>query len=938
MCDLDIFCKQTDCFFNFIIISETWANDNSAALINLENHNFIYKNRTEKKGGGVGIFVKHGIEYTVINNKVFEDNAIDILCIQIKSKHVLKATCLTNIIAIYRPPNVNFDYFIERFIAVLDFLNPNQETYIVGDVNVNLLDLNSQTYSFKNLLYSHYFVPLITSPTRITATTSSLLDNIFTNNLEHLNQGIIVSDFSDHYPIFSIASNITKITISNKPTLKRLLTKKSINSINIALSEVDWSPILSEKNVDSALEKFYSKINSIIDNLAPLKLIKQRNKKNWVTNKIISMSNKKSKLFKKSKNKPTWKNLSKYKQYKNYFTTTVRKAQQNYYHSKLISSKNNIKEKWNIIKNILNKNTNSNNLNKLLVDGEYIEDKTKICNQLNLYYVNVAEEILKINKNNFANDTQKYTINFKNSNTIYFDPTDNYEINTIVKNLNNKKSTSHDNISSNLIKHIITHILTPLTHIFNLSISQGVFPTFFKTSKVIPIYKKGNPEEMTNYRPISLLPSFSKILEKIITIRLNSFVKSNNILSDKQYGFRANHSTELALIEFTQEIMNNMNNKILSLGVFIDLSKAFDLINHENLLQKLNLYGIRGHANQWLQSYLSHRKQYVSLDQFNSDVLDINYGVPQGSILGPLLFIIYINDLCSNFPQTNFILFADDTNIFFPTINPMQDADKINNELSNISSWFNLNKLVINHAKSSYIIFGPKILTNNIPNLEIKINNQILQKSSSIKFLGILIKENLKWNDHIITISLKINKMIGILRKIKFKINNETLILLYYSLIYPHLTYCITLWGNSPAAHLNILNKSQNRFIRLLLNIPTHFHISPYYPLTNILNLNQIYTLYVSIFVHKFLHNQLPNYFKNFFIHSNLIKSKTTRQKSIFYTPTARLKLICTSIKHTGPRIWETMIPEHIININSFPLFKNKLKQYLILQNTTFKP
>ena len=624
--------------------------------------------------------------------------------------------------------------------------------------------------------------------------------------------------------------------------------------------------------------------------------------------------------------------------YTNLFTSIKRQADQKYFELKFINSKNNIKEKWSIIKNILNKKTNPNNINKLLINDEHVDDKNKICNHFNFYFANIAEQLLKSNENNLQDtNAQVFTISNTYPNSIYFNPTDKFEINTIVKNMNNKKSLPHDNINSHLLKHIITHILTPLTHIFNLSISQGIFPSSFKTSKVIPIFKKGNPEDMSNYRPISLLSCLSKILEKIIMTRLNSFFKKHNVLTDKQYGFRSNHSTELALLEFSQKILNNMNNKILSLGVFIDLSKAFDLINHEKLLHKLSKYGIRGLANQWLRSYLSNRKQYVSLHKFQSNLLDINCGVPQGSILGPLLFIIFINDLCQNFPQINFILFADDTNIFFPTTDPIQDTNNINNELSKIASWFTFNKLLINSTKCSYTLFGPKILTNNIPNLNIKICNTILPKSTSIKFLGITIKDNLTWDDHINTISIKINKTIGILHKIKHKINNETLLLLYYSLIYPHLTYCNILWGNSPDAHLRTLKKTQNRFIRLFLNLPTHCHISSFYSSSNILNLTQINLLCNSIFVYKFLHNLLPNYFKDFFIYSNLHKTKDTRQTSIFYIPPARIKLICISLKHTGPKIWETMIPEHIKQINLIHIFKNNLKKYLIQQSSRFK-
>ena len=295
---LDILCKQIDNFFNLIIITETWLYDLTAPLIHLENYKFVFKNRTDRKGGGVGIFINQLIEYTVIENQVFEDNDIDILCLNIKSKGVYKAFDSFNIIIIYRPPTVSFDYFLDRVNQVLNFAPINQETYIVGDFNVDLLKLNHQSNSFKNLLYSHFFIPTITSPTRVTSTNSSLLDNIFTNNPKISHQGIIVSDFSDHYPVFLIANEKDKLFLEKQQIIKRSLTEKSLNLIKNALSNENWLSIISESNVDMALDHFYLKLDSILEKYAPLKSHKPRNIKNWVTKYLISLSNKKQNYLK----------------------------------------------------------------------------------------------------------------------------------------------------------------------------------------------------------------------------------------------------------------------------------------------------------------------------------------------------------------------------------------------------------------------------------------------------------------------------------------------------------------------------------------------------------------------------------------------------------------------------------------------------------------
>jgi len=563
-----------------------------------------------------------------------------------------------------------------------------------------------------------------------------------------------------------------------------------------------------------------------------------------------------------------------------------------------------------------------------------MEDKQEICNILNNYYVNIMKSLLKDQTPTTKNKIHTLSTNLPNS--MYLEKTSVDEILTIVKSMNGKKSVSDDNLSTFFIKHVISEIITPLNHIFNLSLSQGIFPTCFKTSKIIPIFKKGSREEISNYRPISLLSPLSKILEKIMAIRLKSFLQKNNLLTDKQYGFRPHHSTELALLEFAQNILNNMNKKILTVGLFIDLAKAFDLIDHDLLIHKLDSYGVRGAANSWIKSYLNDRFQYVSLENFNSDKIKISSGVPQGSILGPLLFVIFINDLCKSFSSTNFILFADDTNIFFPTINPSLDEFAINNKLIEIVTWFSSNKLIINHSKCVYMIFGAKILTNQIQNINLKINNIIIPRVTTTKFLGVIIRDNLSWDLHIESVSTKLNKTLGMLYKIRHKLNQEILNNLYYSLIYPHFIYCNLLWGNSPNDHLKLLKKCQNRFIRLFYNLPPRTTISQYFSELKLLNVTQINILSIAIFVFKFLRNRLPNYFNNFYKYSTSLQLKTTRHTPIFYTQIVRIKLISTSIKHTGPRIWTTMIPDDIKNSNSLHLFKNKLKKYLIQKNTIF--
>ncbi len=293
---------------------------------------------------------------------------------------------------------------------------------------------------------------------------------------------------------------------------------------------------------------------------------------------------------------------------------------------------------------------------------------------------------------------------------MFISPCTGLEILILMSKFKNKTSEDNNGFSMKLIKSIMHNIVEPFTHICNISLMSGVFPNQLKTAKVIPLYKSGSVDEVSNYRPVSILPQLSKVLEKLFEIRLRNYIDKNDLIFKGQYGFRKCHSTNLALNQMVDMIINALDNKMYSVGVFIDLKKAFDTVDHKLLLEKLKYYGIRGVASKFLESYLSQRMQYVSFKNSKSKFEQVLCGVPQGSILGPLLFILYINDMHKVSKLLHFIIFADDTNIFFSDNDPVKLIQIINCELNKLTKWFKINKLSLNVTKSNYVIHKKKIL------------------------------------------------------------------------------------------------------------------------------------------------------------------------------------------------------------------------------------
>ena len=381
----------------------------------------------------------------------------------------------------------------------------------------------------------------------------------------------------------------------------------------------------------------------------------------------------------------------------------------------------------------------------------------------NDFFVNLGPNLAKKIPDS---ETEFHTfLKSRNSQSLFFAPVVEEEIKDIINNLNNKKSSGYDGVTNFLLKHIINEIISPLSYILNQSLFRGKVPQKMKIAKVIPIFKKGQKDSLNNYRPISLLTSISKVLERLVYVRSLKFLVNCNILSDSQFGFRKRHSTTHALLTFIDKVAHAIDDAKHTIGIFLDFSKAFDTIDHEILLYKLNHYGIRGRALDWFRDYLTERKQFVSINGHDSELKLISCGVPHGSLLGPLLFILYINDLQNSSQILSFICFADDSNVFFSHRDPQTPINIMNNELNLVQSWIQANKLSLNIEKTNFMLLSNSLRV--LPN-HIRINDDNLCQVDTTKFLGLHIDKELTWKTHINYLSKILSRNAGILNKLKF--------------------------------------------------------------------------------------------------------------------------------------------------------------------------
>ena len=438
--------------------------------------------------------------------------------------------------------------------------------------------------------------------------------------------------------------------------------------------------------------------------------IKYSNRNEWINKALKNEIIERERLFIYKKKYPTQENIDVYKKFRNKNLSNQRKTERNYYKEQFELNENDIRKSWKVIKDVIGKHEHRlcNDHEDFYINSKLTIDKNQIANSFNNYFVNIGKSLAQ----QITSTINPLSYIDTNIHSIYIPDISKNEIITVINTLKNS-APGNDEMPASILKHCIETYIDPLTYLVNLSINQGIFPDELKIAKVLPIYKSDDKQLIQNYRPISVLPFFSKIFEKIISNHLLNFIDTNNILYDNQFGFRKNHSTTHAIITLVERVSKALDTGKIVVGVYLDLKKAFDTVDHQILLNKLYAIGIRGHIHDWFKSYLSNRTQFVYYNNTTSEVKGISHGVPQGSILGPILFIIYLNDFSRASDILFSILFADDTTVLIEGHSYNNIITVLNNELYKIDTWLQANKLTININKTHYMVFpSSKIKTN----------------------------------------------------------------------------------------------------------------------------------------------------------------------------------------------------------------------------------
>ena len=827
--------------FTVVGLSETNIGPEESSVYSLNEYNSFYQHTvsSKSKGTGVAIYVHEKLS-TVVNVPV--SNVTENLeSIFVTTRTSCKEATFG---VVYRPPSGNFSSFLSELSNILQQL-PKKSVQIMGDFNVNLHANTKEVHDFEEVMFGNGFCPLISTYTHEKpGCKQTCIDNIYTNDIDKsIASGTLSDRISHHLPIFHIYDDLS---VPNSDSSAKYVQHYNYSESNVQKFVSNLKACFS-KSPPQNFDEFHNAFKTNLDKTCKLerpKVSKRTPLNNpWITTGIIASINKKHELhdeWDKARRKYCLRNENtkcnevdeachcwpcnsardkeeSFKVKRTQVKKIIHLAKRGYTCNKIDECQGDSKKMWRVINEIRGKRRKQIKPS-FLINNERIICRRIIAQEFNNYFVSIASNLNQAYDDNLNSESSRNPASFENylppstASSIYLSDCDSSEISKIISELENGKASD---IPAHVMKMSSNVIAEHLAKLYNDCMRSGSFPETLKIGKITPIYKKDDEELLENYRPVSTLPVFGKIFEKIIYSRLYSFLVSKGIIYHNQFGFRKGHSTSHALNFSVNHIEQNLRKKKHVLGIYLDLSKAFDTLPFDKLLSKLSNYGIRGNALKLLSSYLNNRHQYVSVLGEDSEHLPVRLGVPQGSVLGPLLFLVYINDIFRCSKLGTFVLFADDTNIFICAETKEAAFQSANILLESVNKYMQCNLLHINVKKSCYMYFSPsKRQESNVENLHI--NGIPIKQVTETKFLGVIIDDKLSWLPHIEQLAKKLQSICGRIYRIKSCLPEHLYKQIYHTLFESHLSFGITVWGGVSLNALLPLFRAQKKCIRIM--------------------------------------------------------------------------------------------------------------------------
>lgn len=838
-----------------IILTECWLSKDKP-IPTLANYKMFSSTRYLNKSDGVVVYVNAKMSADVIEIPLQEAS-----CLQIRLGN-------NTILAIYRSPsNTNADPFIGSLDAHLEAIKQHKFITIAGDININTIPRDTeQSYERKNrtaylnMLATHSIMMGHNFPTRENSSLDHIMLKVDGKRTES-QVAVLNTSVTDHALVLLHRFNQMK----DKTNCKKVKKLVDYDGALDSLKGKNLTRLLHCNDPEKVTNQLtFSIIEALTENTKEIRIRKKdRVIKPWITPGILRCIRHRNKLQQRLRCNPNDEILKiTYRRYRNFCNNLIKKLKQDYERQLLQNSTGSPKDLWKNIGTIANFKQSRSDNTKLLNIKSSPKDSV---DHVNRFFGEIGKNLADaINKNSVPQYSHHDRLRPSQLNSFALIETDLEEVHSVLMNLKSDSAPGWDNIPTNFLKRARNEVVPIITHLANLCFSKGIFPSLLKESIVTPIYKSGDGDDVNNYRPISVLPSLSKVLERLINKRLLSYLEKNKILSASQFGFRAGKCTEDAVSALTSLITDKLDKNKKCLAVFLDLKKAFDTVSVSILVQKLENIGVRGIPLDLFKSYMRGRKQRVQVKQTVSEITYVDYGVPQGSVLGPTLFLVYINDLCNfQIKNTQIFSYADDTAVVFSGDSWNSIKTEAELGMRQISEWLRANLLTLNTQKTNYMSFS--IYDRNQPddNYEIKIHTcrrsqktcscPVIDRVSEFKYLGVMVDQRLSWQSHIDLVASRLRKLIWIFKTLRHVATKKLLNHIYVALVQSIIIYSITVWGGALKTKLLGVERAQRALLKTMLFKKRRFSTQSLYSLADLLTIRKLFILHVVLRKHKSL-------------------------------------------------------------------------------------
>lgn len=908
-----------------VCVTETHITENfEEHELFINGFNTINMPSVSRHTGGVIIYIKNEYKYKILL-KMSIHMILWIVGIQVQLNRQKY-----NIFNLYHSPNASKANFLEKLEDILEeYASKPEELYIVGDFNIDMRsDSTNVFYRNKliNMVNSNGLYQVVNKPTRITKESCSIIDLIITSKKDAEFDVCYTPKITDH-AMLTIEIQNNHIGYSY---IRKTRNMDNFNELQyqLDLMKCQWTP--DSTNTDLLSKQLVRTITDTLENHAPIteKLVNEQwGNKLWWNKTIDYQMKERDILYKRAMYTQESSDWKEYRQQRNRVVELVKSEKEKYYRQKIDEVKHDSKEMWKTLKRLI-KGGKQNK--KGIWFGDIFESNEKIiAEKFNEYFISSINSLVK-KTNDLQLQCALSFINVKECTFEKFHSLELKELKEIIINMRNKNS-SVDGVTTKLLKLSFEVIGNRFLQTINNSLEKGEFPESWKTSTVIPIEKIPNTTKAEEHRPINMVPCYEKLLELVVHKQICQYLEENNLLTVFQAGFRKQHSCESAIQSVIYEWKKAINDREKIVGVvFLDLKRAFETINRELLILKLEQYGFRNTVRNWFNSYLKNRTQETKYNNIESVQRGVQHGVPQGTVLGPTLFLLYINDIVNCIQKCKIQLFADDTLIYYIGNSVEEVVDVINRELVNIQKWLNNNSLILNVNKTHFMVVKNKYnFVNTFIHQGLFINNENIKQVSECKYLGIFIDDNLTFSQHALYITKKISKKVNLLSRISHNLSTWTRLVIYKSIIAPHFDYCSSILYLLNNSEINILQKKQNQALRIILMCNRYASIRSMLEVTSLMSIRQRIFYNTMMVIFKIKNKIYPQHLLNNLEFVNNIHSYNTRNKNNFYVQTVSTNYGQNNLFHKGLLDYNSL-PQEIKNCSHLNLFKKLCRSYVL--------